>query len=82
MEVTVEMIRLIKEKGLPKNVLVASTGFHIFPRMWTAWVLLCGGKKGWRLKFAPAWEGTYGLIHELLGTVKYIPLAIWHRGKI
>jgi hypothetical protein len=81
-EVTLETIRLIKGKNLPRNVLVASTGFHIFPRMWTTWVLLCGAKRGWRLAFMPAWEGTYDLLHEWLGTVKYVPLALWHRWKI
>jgi len=44
--------------------------------------MLCGWKRGWRLAFLPAWEGTYDLPHELAGTVKYIPLALWHRGKI
>src|ERR1035437_2081862 len=36
-EVTLEMIRMIKEKDLPRNILVISTGFHIYPRMWTTW---------------------------------------------
>jgi hypothetical protein len=81
-EVTLEMIALIKAQGLSKNVLVVSTGFHIFPRMWTTWILLCGGKRGWQPAFVPAWEGTYSLPHELLGTVKYVPLALWHRWKI
>jgi hypothetical protein len=80
-EATLEMIRMIQTKRLPKNVLVVSTGRHIFPRMWLTWVLLCGGKRDWRLAFAPAWNGTYDLPHELAGTVKYIPLALWHRGK-
>lgn len=82
MEVTLETVQMIKALGLPRNVLVASTGFHIFPRMWTAWVLLCGGKKGWKLTFAPAWDGTYDALHELGGTVKYIPMALWYRWKI
>jgi len=81
-EVTLEMIKMIKAKGLSKNVLVASTGFHIFPRMWSTWVLLCGRKPGWKLAFLLAWEGTYDLPHELAGTVKYIPMALWYRGKI
>jgi len=82
MEVTLEMIQMIQTKGLPKNVLVASTGYQIYPRMWATWVLLCGGKRGWKLAFAPAWEGTYDLPHELAGTVKYVPLALWHRYQI
>ncbi len=82
MEVTLEMIKTIKAKSLPQNVLVVSTGLHLFPRMWTAWVLLCGGRGDWRLAFAPAWEGTYSLLHELAGTIKYIPMALWYRGKI
>jgi hypothetical protein len=81
-EVSLEMIAMIKSKDLPRNVLVASTGFHIYPRMWVTWVLLCGGRKGWRLKFAPDWEGEYDALHELAGTVKYIPLALWHRWRI
>ena len=81
-EVTLEMIGMIQEKGLPKNVLVASTGRHLYPRMWSTWVLLRGGKRGWKLAFAPAWEGTYDLTHELAGTVKYVPLALWHRGRV
>lgn len=81
-EATLEMIKMIKDRGLSRNVLVVSTGFHIFPRMWSTWVLLCGGKRGWKLAFAPAWDGTYDLPHELGGTVKYIPMALWHRGKI
>lgn len=81
-EVTLEMVKIIKEKNLPRNVLVASTGFHIFPRMWVTWVLLCGGKKDWKLAFAPAWDGTYDLPHELGGAVKYVPMALWHRRKI
>jgi hypothetical protein len=80
--VTLEMIRLIKENNLPRNVLVVSTGGHIYPRMWTTWVLLCGGKKDWSLGFLPAWEGTYDLLHELGGTVKYIPMSLWYRAKI
>ena len=79
LEVTLESIKLIKAEKLPQNVLVVSTGRHLFPRMWTTWVLLCGGRKDWRLAFAPAWNGTYDLWHELLGTAKYIPLALWYR---
>ena len=81
-EVTMETIQMVKARGLPRNVLVASTGFHIFPRMWTTWTLLCGGKKGWKLAFEPDWEGTYGAVHELLGTCKYVPMALWYRGRI
>jgi hypothetical protein len=81
-EVTVEMIKMIKAMGLSKNVLVISTGFHIFPRMWSTWVLLCGRKRDWKLTFLPAWEGTYDLLHELAGTVKYIPMALWYRSKV
>jgi tartrate dehydratase beta subunit/fumarate hydratase class I family protein len=80
-EVTMEMIRQIKVKHLPKNVLVVSTGFHIFPRMWTTWTLLCAGKKGWSLAFVPDWTGTYDIWHERAGTAKYIPMAIWYRLK-
>jgi len=82
MDVTLEMIKTIKAKSLPQNVLVVSTGFHLFPRMWTAWVLLCGGRRDWRLAFAPAWEGTCNVLHELAGTIKYIPIALWYRRKI
>jgi hypothetical protein len=82
MEVTLEMISMIKEAGLPRNVLVASTGFHIYPRMWATWILLCGGRKDWKLAFAPAWDGKYDALHELAGTVKYVPLALWHRWRI
>jgi hypothetical protein len=81
-EVTLEIIGMIKAKGLSRHVLVTSTGFHIFPRMWVTWVLLCGGKKTWRLAFAPAWNGSYHVPHELGGTVKYIPMALWYRHKI
>jgi len=81
-ETTLEMITVIKANRLPQNVLVTSTGFHIFPRMWTTWQLLCGGKKDWQLAFAPDWNGTYKIFHELAGTAKYIPLALWHRRKI
>jgi hypothetical protein len=81
-EVTLEMIQMIKAKRLPKNVLVASTGCHIYPRMWSTWVLLCGGKPDWKLAFAPAWDGTCDLPHELAGTVKYVPLALWHRRNV
>jgi len=81
-EVTLEMIRLIKANRLPQNVLVVSTGFHIYPRMWTTWMLLCGGKRGWSLGFVPAWEGTYYWFHEWAGTAKYIPMAIWYRAGV
>jgi len=81
MEVTLEMIKMIKAQGLSRNVLVVSTGFHIYPRMWMTWILLCGGKGNWKLGFAPAWDGTYSIPHEIGGTIKYIPLALWHRGK-
>ena len=81
-EVTLEMIDLIKKKHLPRQVLVVSTGYHVYPRMWTTWVLLCGAKKKWKLGFIPAWEGTYDLLHELGGTVKYIPMALWYRRGI
>jgi len=81
-EVTLEMIRMVKEMGLPKNILIVSTGFHIYPRMWTTWKLLCPRSKGWNLRFAAAWDGTYGVFHELAGTAKYIPMALWHRNKI
>jgi len=80
-EVTLETIRMVREKKLPGNILVVSTGYHLYPRMWTTWVLICGGKKEWRLAFFPAWEGTYDILHELLGTIKYIPLALWHRWR-
>ena len=82
MEVTLETIKIIRKKNLPQNVLVASTGRHLYPRMWATWVLLCGGKKDWRLAFAPDWAGTYDLLHELLGTVKYVPFSLWHRYRI
>jgi len=80
-EATLEMIRVIQKKKLPRNVLVVSAGFHIYPRMWLTWILLCGGRKDWKLAFAPAWEGKSGFLHEIGGTIKYIPLALWHRGK-
>lgn len=78
-EVTVEMLKIIKGFNLPRNILVVSTGFHVYPRMWTTWKIICSKKRGWRLAFIPAWNGTYGAVHELLGTVKYIPLALWYR---
>lgn len=81
-EVTLEMIRVIKKNNLSRNVLVVSTGGHIYPRMWTTWILLCGGKKDWHLGFLPNSEGTCDLLHEWLGTVKYIPLSLCYRGKI
>lgn len=81
-EVTLETIRVVKARGLPRNVLVASTGFHIYPRMWTTWTLLCGGKIDWKLAFEPDWEGTYSTVHELLGTCKYIPMGLWYRSRI
>lgn len=81
-EVTLELIRMIKTGGMPQNVLIVSTGFHIYPRMWTTWVLLCGGKRGWKLGFLPAWQGTYGVFHELAGTVKYIPMSLWYRHTV
>jgi len=81
-EVTLEMIRQIKLNRLPQNVLVVSAGFHIFPRMWSTWTLLCGGKKGWSLGYVPDWTGTCDILHELGGTAKYIPMAIWYRQKI
>jgi tartrate dehydratase beta subunit/fumarate hydratase class I family protein len=81
-EVTLEIIRQIKMNRLPQNVLVVSTGLHIFPRMWTTWVLLCSGKRDWDLAFAPDWTGTYDLWHELAGTVKYIPMGLWYRWKV
>lgn len=81
-EVTLETIRMVKELGLPRNILVVSTGSHIYPRMWTTWRLLCGGKANWRLAFEPEWEGTSSLVHELLGTCKYIPMALWYRSGI
>jgi hypothetical protein len=81
-EVTLEMIRLIKANRLPQNVLVVSTGHHIYPRMWTTWKLLCGGKRDWSLGFVPEWKGTYDLVHEWAGTVKYIPMAIWYRRTV
>lgn len=81
-EVTLEMIRQIKINGLPRNVLIVSTGFHIFPRMWTTWYLLCAGKRDWSLACAPEWTGTYDLWHELAGTIKYIPMALWYRRRI
>jgi len=81
-DVTLEMIRLIKANRLPQNVLVVSTGRHIYPRMWTTWQLLCGGKRDWTLGFVSERKGTYDLLHEWAGTVKYIPLALWYRGKV
>jgi hypothetical protein len=81
-EVTLEMIRLIKLNKLPQNVLVVSAGYHMYPRMWTTWLLLCGGKKSWSLGFAPQWKGTCDWFHEWAGTVKYIPMALWYRGKV
>jgi len=81
-EVTLEQIRMIKTGALSQNVLVVSTGFHIYPRMWTTWVLLCAGKRGWNLGFLPAWRGTYGVFHELAGTVKYIPMSLWYRHTV
>jgi hypothetical protein len=81
-EVTLEMIRVIKKNNLPQNVLVVSAGGHIYPRMWTTWVLLCGGKKDWHLGFLPDRNGTCDWLHEWLGTVKYIPMSLWYRGKI
>lgn len=81
-EATLGMIWLIKENRLPQNVLVVSAGRHIFPRMWSTWVLLCGGKKDWNLVFVPEWKGTYNLLHELGGTIKYIPMSVWHRRDI
>ena len=81
-ETTLEMVNVIQANKLPQNVLVVSTGFHIFPRMWTTWQLLCGRKKSWRIAFAPDWDGTYNALHELAGTVKYIPMALWYRCRI
>jgi hypothetical protein len=76
---TLEMIRMIEARDLPRNVLVVSTGFHIYPRMWMTWKILLGCNRRWKLAFAPAWNGTFGLFHELGGTIKYIPMALWYR---
>ena len=81
-EVTLETIRLIKANRLPQNVLAVSTGHHIYPRMWTTWQLLCGGKRDWSLGFVPEWKGTYDRFHEWAGTVKYIPMALWYRRNV
>jgi hypothetical protein len=81
-ESTLGMIHLIKQNSLPRNVLVVSNGRHIYPRMWVTWVLLCGGKKDWSLAFLPEREGRSDLLHEWGGTLKYIPMALWYRGKI
>jgi hypothetical protein len=83
-QATMEMLSIIKQLGLSRNVLVVSTGFHIYPRMWVTWRLLCTGVNGWKLAFVPAWDGTYDLLHEALGTVKYFAMASWYRflGKV
>ena len=78
-DATVEMMKLIKSLNLSRNVLVVSTAFHIYPRMWITWRILCAKRKPWQLAFIPAWEGTYSIIHELGGTVKYIPMVLWYR---
>jgi hypothetical protein len=78
-EVTMEDIRLINVLGLSHNVLVVSTGFHIYPRMWVTWKILCSNNSRWHVKFVPIWGGSYKIFHELGGTVKYIPMALWYR---
>ncbi|MEI6057417.1 MAG: hypothetical protein WCQ60_00415 [bacterium] len=78
-EVTIEMIRVIRGFNLSRNILVVSTGFHLYPRMWVTWKLICRRKHCWNVAFVPAWKGTYSIVHELLGTVKYIPIALWYR---
>jgi len=81
-EMTLEMIHIMKTRNLPKNVLIVSNYHHIYPRMWTTWMLLCGKKYGWRLAFCPENNGTSKFFHEIGGTVKYIPMALWHRHSI
>jgi hypothetical protein len=78
-ESTLEMIHIINTRNLSRNVLVVSTGFHIYPRMWVTWKILCPKSDGWNLHFVSAWEGSYGIFHELAGTAKYIPMALWYR---
>lgn len=81
-EMTLEIIRMIKAHNLPKNVLVVSNYFHIYPRMWITWMILCSGKSGWNLAFCPERKGTSEFFHELGGTIKYIPLALWYRHNV
>ena len=78
-DVTLEIIRMISDLGLPRNILIVSTGLHIYPRMWVTWKILCPKSRGWTLEFIPAWDGKVGILHELAGTIKYIPLSLWYR---
>lgn len=82
LEMTLTMIKVIKEHQLPKNVLVISAGGYIYPRLWITWKLLCRRKPDWNLAFAPEWSGKYSIAHEIFGTLKYLPLAAWHRSRI
>ncbi len=69
-EETLEAMRMIWEKNFFTNVLVVSTGFHIYPRLWVMWKIL--KPPGWKVKFFPAWEGSVDFLHEFLGTFAYI----------
>ncbi len=78
-EVTLEMTDMINRSHLSRNILVVSTGFHIYPRMWITWKILCSMNDSWKSAYIPAWNGKYSIIHESAGTVKYLVLALWYR---
>jgi hypothetical protein len=69
---SLEVIRMIEEMGLSRNILVVSTWNHIYPRMWITWHLLLLFRPGWHVDFATTKNCSVGMTHELLGTVKYI----------
>jgi hypothetical protein len=69
---SLEVIRMIEEMGLSRNILVVSTWNHIYPRMWITWHLLLLFRPGWHVDFATTKKCSVGWEHELLGTVKYV----------
>ena len=74
-----EAISMIERFELPRNILVVSTGNHVYPRLWLTCRILLAFKKGWHVRFCPTWKYRVGMTHELLGTVKYMPMSIASR---
>lgn len=74
-----ESMRVIVRDNLPRNILAVTTWNHAFPRLWIAWNIIVALRPEWHVRFAVTCRCWVNMSHELLGTAKYVPMALASR---
>ncbi len=70
-------VEIIMRKNLSRSVLAISSWNNVYPRLWMTMQILLSRKKGWSVSFACSWDHTVPIMHEIGGTLYYVPRALF-----